>query len=102
MKLTDSPEEAEWRSEVREFLDTELPKNLRRSRGNVMFAEAAGPGEGGGETNAPVNTEMRVGGQGFRIQGGAMGEWRQASAGLRGAWLTHQLARLAWPSSQPA
>src|SRR4051794_17527042 len=76
MKLTDSPEEAEWRNEVREFLNTELPKNLRRSRGNVMFAEAAGPGEGGSENGAPVSTEMRVGGQGFRMQGGAMGEWR--------------------------
>src|SRR5581483_3403415 len=83
MKLTDSPEEAEWRNEVRSFLEAELPKGLRRSRGNVMFAEAAGgPDGGGGEgaANGAVNTEARAGGQGFRRASGPLGEWRDKLA----------------------
>ena len=29
MRFTDSPEEAEWRAEVREFLDKDLPEQFR-------------------------------------------------------------------------
>src|SRR4051812_50163107 len=81
MKLTDSPEEAEWRAEVRSFLEKELPPTLKR-RGMVIFAEA-----GGGQENpsGAVSTESRAGGTGFKLEGGPMGEWRQ-KLGERG-WI---------------
>jgi alkylation response protein AidB-like acyl-CoA dehydrogenase len=72
MKLTDSPEEASWRAEVRDFLESELPETIRiRTR--------LGGGEGGVAANVDVQgrPEARAGGSGFRLEGGAMGEWRQ-------------------------
>ena len=35
MRITDSPEEAAWRAEVREFLEKELPENLRNANRGV-------------------------------------------------------------------
>ncbi len=72
MRLSDSPEEAKWRAEVREFLRKDLPGAIRiRGDGaaaNLENAEARG------------RPEARGGGSGFSLQGGAMGEWRQKLA----------------------
>ena len=74
MKLNDTPEEAAWRDEVRQFLDKELPDRLRlRSRLNV--------GEGGVPPDeVEGRPEARAGGANFRLEGGLFGEWRQKLA----------------------
>jgi alkylation response protein AidB-like acyl-CoA dehydrogenase len=84
MRLTDSPEEAAFRAEVREFLEQELPQSLRLSnrRGRLGALE-----EGAEVAGRP---EARAGGSGFSLQGGAMGEWRQKLAAK--GWIAP-----AWP-----
>jgi len=83
MKLADSPEEAKWRADVRDFLASELPDSVRR-RAAAPFAEAAN------EQPAAPSTGPRAGGTGFRLEGGPMGEWRGKLA-ARG-WIAP-----AWP-----
>jgi alkylation response protein AidB-like acyl-CoA dehydrogenase len=75
MRFTDTPEEAAWRHEVREFLDTELPDQFR-NRSRISNAPFAGY-ESGPERGRP---QARSGGAGFQLQGGAMGEWREKLA----------------------
>jgi alkylation response protein AidB-like acyl-CoA dehydrogenase len=86
MRFTDTPEEAAWRTEVREFLDKELPEPLR-NRSRLSNAPFAGY-EAGLERGA--RPQARAGGSGFQLQGGPMGEWREKLAG-RG-WIAP-----AWP-----
>src|SRR5688572_8307369 len=78
MRLTDSPKEAAWRAEVRDFLETELPDEFKR-RNRVSDAPFAGY-----EAGAVVPTSGRPtavsGGSGFRLEGGARGEWREKLA----------------------
>jgi alkylation response protein AidB-like acyl-CoA dehydrogenase len=73
MRLQDSPEEARWRAEVREFLLKELPDSIRvRSR-------LVG-GEGGVNEEVKGKPEARAGGVGFRLEGGDTAVWRQKLA----------------------
>jgi alkylation response protein AidB-like acyl-CoA dehydrogenase len=73
MRLQDTPEEAAFRAEVREFLQSELPESLRRrDRGGAPFAEGAQEVRG--------RQEARSGGAGFQRATGALGEWRQKLA----------------------
>src|SRR5947209_15915441 len=69
MRLTDSPEEAGWRAEVREFLQQELPQSI------VVKPRLQGEGVGeGGEVKAapgPIS-----GGSGFKPRTGDMALWR--------------------------
>ena len=74
MKLTDSPEEAAFRWEVREFLEKELPERIR-VRSRLM----GGEGLGGGPEVAG-RPEARAGGTGFRLEGGLFGQWREKLA----------------------
>lgn len=76
MRFTDTPEEAQWRAEVREFLEQELPEEFRRrSRiSNAPFANY----EGGPEQRGRPTTS--AGGSGFRLQEGPIGEWRRKLA----------------------
>src|SRR5947207_41209 len=76
MKLMDSPEEATWRAEVRDFLGSELPESIRR-RSGAPFAEA---GASDADNTGPPSTQPRAGGAGFRLEGGAAGEWRKKLA----------------------
>ncbi len=75
MRFSDTPEEAAWRAEVREFLAKELPARLRLR--NRLLG-----GEGGVAANAEVTGRpaARAGGAGFQLEGGLMGEWRQKLA----------------------
>ncbi len=88
MKLTDSPEEAAWRAEVKAFLDKEMPDEFRR-RNRLTDAPFAVTGEGP-EREVSGRPTAASGGSGFRLQGGAIGEWREKLAG-RG-WIAP-----AWP-----
>lgn len=81
MRLTDSPEEAAWRAEVREFLQEELPASLK-STANERVGLNSEPD--------PAGPVARPGGAGFRMPTGAMEEWRQKLAS-RG-WIAP-----AWP-----
>jgi alkylation response protein AidB-like acyl-CoA dehydrogenase len=86
MRFQDTPEEAAWRQEVRQFIEQQLPEEFqRRNRmGNAPFAgNEGGPDVAGRQTAS-------AGGSGFRLQGGAMGEWREKLAS-RG-WIAP-----AWP-----
>ena len=78
MRLTDSPEEAAWRAEVREFLDQELPDEFKR-RNRVSDAPFAGY-EAGAMVPANGRPTAVSGGSGFRLEGGARGEWREKLA----------------------
>ncbi len=74
MRLSDSPEEATWREEVRAFIREKLPQGLRA-------AGRAGRDGGGGEeppAQGRPDTTARAGGSGFRMAGGMTGEWRQS------------------------
>ena len=86
MRFNDTPEEATWRREVREFLEQNLPEEFkqRNRMGNAPFAGA----EGGAEATARQGAS--AGGSGFRLQAGPMGEWREKLAS-RG-WIAP-----AWP-----
>lgn len=75
MRLTDTPEEAAWRAEVREFLEKELPDEFKK-RSRLSNAPFAGYESG----NASGRLTAQAGGSGFRLQGGAMGEWREKLA----------------------
>ena len=87
MHLTDTPEEAAWRAEVRDFLDKELPQEFRR-RSRVSDAPFAGYEAGAVATsNRPTAVS---GGSGFRLEGGARGEWREKLAAK--GWIAP-----AWP-----
>jgi alkylation response protein AidB-like acyl-CoA dehydrogenase len=82
MRLTDSPEEAKWRTEVREFLQKEVPEALR-PRG-----EEGGPAGGGGMAAAMAGAqqdqrarpEARAGGAGFSLASGPIADWRKKLA----------------------
>ena len=75
MRLNDTPEEAAFRAEVRDFLEKELPEALRhRPRGGVPFANAEG---GPGQQDLRGRQEAQAGGAGFRRAEGAMAEWRK-------------------------
>jgi alkylation response protein AidB-like acyl-CoA dehydrogenase len=81
MRLTDSPQEAKWRQEVRDFLQKEIPDALRpRGDEGPMF------GGGGGERAAAAGGEergrpqARAGGMGFSLAGGPMADWRKKLA----------------------
>jgi alkylation response protein AidB-like acyl-CoA dehydrogenase len=87
MRLKDTPEEATWRSEVRNFLENELPDEFKR-RTRVSDAPFAGYEAG---AQAPAGRPVAAaGGSGFRLEGGARGEWREKLA-ARG-WIAP-----AWP-----
>jgi alkylation response protein AidB-like acyl-CoA dehydrogenase len=84
MRLTDSPEEAAWRAEVRAFLDKELPEGIRlRNRGAPSAI-----GEGGEVAGKP---ETQAGGAGFALKTGEWATWREKLA-ERG-WIAP-----AWPT----
>ena len=88
MRISDSPEEAAWRAEVREFLHKELPESIRiKNRG--VGAVTVGGVEGDGQ-DVKGKPEMRPGGAGFRLDGGDYAVWREKLAG-RG-WIAP-----AWP-----
>jgi alkylation response protein AidB-like acyl-CoA dehydrogenase len=73
MRLTDTPEEAAWRQEVRTFVKENLPQELRGR-------DEEGFGEGQVARNRQDETELRrarAGGEGFRRATGALGEWRK-------------------------
>jgi alkylation response protein AidB-like acyl-CoA dehydrogenase len=77
MRLTDSPEEAAWRAQVRDFIKNEYPADLRGGFGGFGGGGGEG-GEGGGDgadggARRPGTVQ---GGAGFRQAMGAMGEWR--------------------------
>ena len=87
MRINDSAEEANWRAEVRNFLDHELPESIRiknRSVGAVVV--------GGVEDDRDVKgkPEMRAGGVGFRLDGGDYAVWREKLASK--GWIAP-----AWP-----
>jgi alkylation response protein AidB-like acyl-CoA dehydrogenase len=75
MRFTDTPEEAAWRTEVREFLEEELPPQFK-NRPRLSNAPFAGyeSGRDGGRPQA------RAGGSGFQLEGGAAGQWRDSLA----------------------
>ncbi len=80
MRIKDSPEEAAWRLEVRNFIKSELPEGLRPGRGGGAAAAAPAmpqQGERGEEVPGNRRPEARAGGAGFRLAGGPMGDWRQ-------------------------
>jgi alkylation response protein AidB-like acyl-CoA dehydrogenase len=80
MRLTDSPEEAAWRKQVRDFLQKEIPDALRPRTGQdpqAAMMAAMGEGAGGDVRGRP---EARAGGAGFQLAAGPMGEWRQKLA----------------------
>jgi alkylation response protein AidB-like acyl-CoA dehydrogenase len=82
MRLSDTPEEAAWRSEVRAFLQTELPPSLRQ-KAVAMFA--------GGEGHEDVvQTEITSGGALFAPPSGVRAEWRDKLAAR--SWIAP-----AWP-----
>jgi alkylation response protein AidB-like acyl-CoA dehydrogenase len=74
MRLSDSPEESAWREEVRGFIDSKLPQELK--------PRAAGSGAAVAGEEAPASgrpdTAARAGGSGFRMASGAMGTWRNS------------------------
>jgi alkylation response protein AidB-like acyl-CoA dehydrogenase len=73
MRLTDTPEEAAWRQEVRTFIKENLPAELRGS-------DEEGFGEGQIARNRQDEQALRrarAGGEGFRRASGALGEWRK-------------------------
>jgi alkylation response protein AidB-like acyl-CoA dehydrogenase len=72
MRLTDSSQEAAWREEVRGFILSECPPELRGG-GGMGFG---GPPEAE-EEQRPPRPEARAGGAGFRMASGAMAEWRK-------------------------
>ena len=84
MRLTDTPEEAAWRAEVRAFLAAELPAELKRP----AFAMFAGGLEGGDDEPVPPTGP---GGAGFSLASGPLGLWREKLA-QRG-WIAP-----AWPT----
>jgi alkylation response protein AidB-like acyl-CoA dehydrogenase len=86
MRLEDSPEEATWREEVREFLKKELPEAIQVRNRLVTGASIEGPAG----NDVQGRPEARAGGRGFQLEGGVMGEWRQKLA-ARG-WIAP-----AWP-----
>src|SRR5581483_2321440 len=87
MRLTDSTEEAEWRSEVRNFLDHELPESIRQKDG------LGAPVNDGVEDYSDVvgKPEIRPGGVGFKMRTGDWAIWREKLA-QRG-WIAP-----AWPT----
>ncbi|HXH20406.1 MAG TPA: acyl-CoA dehydrogenase family protein [Dehalococcoidia bacterium] len=73
MRLTDTPEEAAWRQEVRNFIKENLPRELRG-------ADDEGFGEGPIARNRRDEEELRrtrAGGEGFRRESGPLAEWRK-------------------------
>src|SRR3972149_9627655 len=83
MRLADTPEEAAFRAEVREFLRKELPAELRRAPSDILQGELAG---GGIEVNGKL--EPRPGGVGFRPLSGGEAEGRgEGAQGGRGGAL---------------
>jgi alkylation response protein AidB-like acyl-CoA dehydrogenase len=86
MRFTDTAEEASWRAEVRDFLEKELPAEFKR-RNRISDAPFAGYESGAA---APGRQTAQAGGSGFKLEGGARGEWRQKLA-QRG-WIAP-----AWP-----
>jgi alkylation response protein AidB-like acyl-CoA dehydrogenase len=90
MRLTDSPEEAAWRKQVRDFLQNEIPEALRPRTGqDPQAAMMAAMGEGAG-SDVRGRPEARAGGAGFQLAAGPMGEWRQKLA--KQGWIAP-----AWP-----
>jgi alkylation response protein AidB-like acyl-CoA dehydrogenase len=84
MRLTDSPEEAAWRQQVRTFIQQELPAALRdRDPGAMEEAGTYWPGD-------VVETRPIAGGSGFKPATGPMSEWRQKL--FRKGWIAP-----AWP-----
>jgi alkylation response protein AidB-like acyl-CoA dehydrogenase len=87
MRLTDSPEEAAWRAEVKEFLEKELPSTLRNANRGIR----SGATDYGSDAQVKGKPEIRAGGAGFKMAvEGPMGEWREKLAN-RG-WIAP-----AWP-----
>jgi alkylation response protein AidB-like acyl-CoA dehydrogenase len=82
MRLTDSPEEAAWRTQVHEFLERELPDELRRGRWRgSLFGTGLGVGPGG-----PNDYRYAF----ARDQSGPFHQWRQKL--LERGWIAP-----AWP-----
>src|SRR5581483_7391435 len=74
MRLKDSPEEAAWRQEVRDFIQREMPPELRSGGGGGGgFGGGGGAeaeaGQAGGGARRP---EARAGGAGLRMATGPM------------------------------
>jgi len=86
MRFNDTPEEATWRTEVRDFLNNELPAEFKRRR-RISDAPFAGYEAGAAPSGRPT---AQAGGSGFKLEGGARGEWRDKLAN-RG-WIAP-----AWP-----
>jgi alkylation response protein AidB-like acyl-CoA dehydrogenase len=80
MRLSDSPEEAAWRNEVRDFIAQNLPDGVRGQGGFE---------EGGGGEGRP-DTSVRAGGAGFRKAAGPLGDWRDRL--VKRGWIAP-----AWP-----
>ncbi len=76
MRFEDTLEEAAWRDEVRGFISKELPEEFRK-RSRLSNAPFAGNETGNAAAGRPT---AQAGGTGFRLQGGAMGEWREKLA----------------------
>ena len=72
MRLSDTVEEARFRAEVREFLQNELPAELRRKPSEILQGELSGGG-----IEARGRLEARAGGVGFQLLSGAPAEWRR-------------------------
>ncbi|HXH21070.1 MAG TPA: acyl-CoA dehydrogenase family protein [Dehalococcoidia bacterium] len=77
MRLSDSPEEAAWRQTVRDFLEKELPPELRQQ---AVAARRGGQnpqfeGEESGEIRGRPGTLQ--GGEGYQRQTGPMAVWRE-------------------------
>ncbi|HEY5475381.1 MAG TPA: acyl-CoA dehydrogenase family protein [Tepidiformaceae bacterium] len=72
MRLVDSPEEATWRTTVRDFIVNEIPASMRG--GAEEDAETA---QRGPELRGRERPQAQAGGAGFQLAGGAMGELRK-------------------------
>jgi alkylation response protein AidB-like acyl-CoA dehydrogenase len=87
MRISDSPEEASWRSEVRNFLDKELPDSIRIKNSSVGAVVVGGVED---DRDVKGKPEMRAGGAGFRLDGGDYAVWREKLAAK--GWIAP-----AWP-----
>jgi alkylation response protein AidB-like acyl-CoA dehydrogenase len=78
MRLNDSPEEASWRETVRDFLEKEMPEELRQQ---ATLARRGGQNpqfEGEEQTEAGRGRPTTLqGGEGYRRQTGPMAVWRE-------------------------
>jgi alkylation response protein AidB-like acyl-CoA dehydrogenase len=72
MRLTDTPEEAAWREEVRKFIRENLPSELKGRDDDFGEGVIARSRQDEQELRRP-----RAGGEGFRRASGPLAEWRK-------------------------